>query len=130
MRLLLHTSSLPRLAVAALLLVSARSAGANTLTIASNPSGATVDIDGVVVGTTPYKANFPGGYFHKPHTIFGQRLERPMVARVSKEGYGTREIELTYGPIPWIALNGSHHGSYWLFKAEYFEVRLEPIWLC
>jgi serine protease Do len=126
-RLLSPTSSLLRLAVAAFALLSARDACANTLTIASNPSRATVEIDGVVVGTTPYEAKFPGGYFHKTHTVFGQRLERRMVARVSKEGYATKEIELTYGPIPWIALNGHHHGSYWLFKSDHFEVRLEPI---
>ena len=127
MQLLCHASSLSRWAVVAVLLLSARGACANTLTITSNPSGATVEMGGVVVGTTPYEVKFPGGYFHKTHTVFGQRLERPMVARVSKEGYATKEIELTYGPIPWIALNGRHHGSYWLFKAERFEVRLELI---
>jgi hypothetical protein len=34
---------------------------AGSLKITSTPSGATVEIDGVVVGTTPYEANFPGG---------------------------------------------------------------------
>src|SRR5713101_6680336 len=72
-------------------------ASANTLTITSTPPGATVAIDGVVVGTTPYEMKVPGGYFHKTHSVFGQKLEHSLVARISKEGYTTKEIELTYG---------------------------------
>ena len=37
------------------LFLSARTANADSLKITSNPSGATVEIDGVVVGTTPYE---------------------------------------------------------------------------
>ncbi len=92
--------------------IAAPAARANTLTITSTPPGATIVIDGVTVGTTPYEARFPGGYFHKTHTVFGQRLEHPMVARISKEGFTSKEIELTYGPLPWVALNGRFYGNY------------------
>jgi hypothetical protein len=60
-------------------------------------------------------------------TVLGARLEHPMVARISLAGYATKEIQLTDGPINWIALNGRSHGEYWLLKAEHFHVDLQPI---
>ena len=99
---------------------------AGSLKITSTPSGATVEIDGVVVGTTPYEANFPSGYFHKPHTVFGARLDHPLVARIYKDGYTSQEFTLTEGPHDWVALNGKNHGHYWLIKADVAEVTLKP----
>src|SRR2546425_12296265 len=84
----------------------AQTAEADTLRVTSNPTGATVEIDGVVVGTTPYEMKVPGGYFHKTHSVFGARLGHPMVLRVSKDRYATKEIIMTEGPMPWVALNG------------------------
>jgi len=110
-----------------LLFLSVETAGADTLKITSSPSAATVEIDGVVVGTTPYEMNVPGGYFHKTHTVFSARLGHPMVLRVSKDGYATKEIVMTEGPMPWVALNGTYHGDYWLLKTKHFDVALEPI---
>jgi S1-C subfamily serine protease len=43
-------------------------ARADTLKITSTPSGASVEINGVIVGTTPYEEQVPGGYFHKTIT--------------------------------------------------------------
>ena len=54
---------------------------ADTLEITSTPSGATVEINGVARGTTPYREDLPGGYFHRPLTALGKRLEYPMTAR-------------------------------------------------
>jgi PEGA domain len=99
---------------------------AETLTITSSPPGATVEIDGLVAGTTPYETDFPGGYFHKTHTAFGSRLEHSMVVRISKDGYLSQQVTLTNGPFDWVAINGRHHGSYFLIKARRFEVRLDP----
>src|SRR5271156_3595671 len=82
---------------------------AETLTITSSPPGATVEINGVVVGVTPYVAKFPSGYFHKTHTVFGTRLEHGMLARVYKDGFSVQEIELTEGPFEWVGLNGRNH---------------------
>ncbi len=59
---------------------------AETLKITSNPPGATVELDGVPVGTTPLEKEFPGGYFHRPRPVLGARLERPMMARISLPG--------------------------------------------
>jgi S1-C subfamily serine protease len=103
---------------------------ADTLKITSNPPGATVEIDGVVVGTTPYEMKVPGGYYHKPHSVFGARLEHAMVLRLRKDTYATKEIVMTEGPLPFVAFNplgGNYRGECWLLKTNKFDVTLEPI---
>jgi S1-C subfamily serine protease len=100
---------------------------AQSLKIDSNPPGATVELDGVPAGTTPLDKKFPGGYFHRTKTAIGQRLEHPMIARVSLPGYVTHEIALTEGPMDWIDLHGRHHGQYWLFKSSNFHVDLQTV---
>ncbi len=100
---------------------------AENLTITSSPAGATVEIDGMVVGVTPYKTDYPGGFFHKTHTAFGTRLEHAMMARVSKDGYLAQQITLTSGPFEWDAITGKHRGNYFLLKSERFEIKLQPV---
>jgi serine protease Do len=112
-------------AVVICLLAAPVRAAAETLRITSTPPGATVEIDGVAAGTTPFEKDFPGGYFHKTKTSMGARLEHPMVARITLAGYATKEIELTAGPMEWIGLNGRSHGEYFLFKSDHFDVTLE-----
>ena len=67
-------------------------------------------------GTTPFEKTFPGGYFHRAHTVIGQRLEHPMVARVSLAGYATHEIALTEGPCSGSTFTDAVTGQYWLFN--------------
>ena len=93
---------------------------ADKLQITSNPPGATVELDGVAVGATPFEKDFPGGYFHKTRTSMGSRLEHPVVARISLSGYATRECKLTEGAMNWISLNGRNRGEYWLLKSDHF----------
>jgi serine protease Do len=113
---------------AALVLLACPShANADKLQIISTPPGATVELDGVVVGTTPFEKDFPGGYFHKTRTSMGSRLEHPVVARISLAGYASRELKLTEGPMNWISLNGRNRGEYWLFKSDHFAVELKAI---
>jgi PEGA domain len=59
---------------------------ADKLQIVSTPPGATVEINGVPVGTTPFVKEFPGGYFHRTRTAVGSRLEHPMVVRITLAG--------------------------------------------
>ena len=100
---------------------------AEKLQITSNPSGATVELDGVVAGTTPFEKDFPGGYFHKTRTAIGARLEHPVVARISLTGYATKELVLTEGPMNWVSLNGRNRGEYWLLKTNHFNVELQTL---
>jgi S1-C subfamily serine protease len=67
-----------------------------------------------------------GGYFHKTATVYGARLERPIHARLSLLGYIPQDIELTVGPMKWIALNGTYHGDYYLIKDKVISVTLMP----
>jgi serine protease Do len=103
------------------------SARADTLKITSTPSGATVEINGVAVGTTPYEEQLPGGYFHKTKTALGRRLQNPMAARISLAGYTSKEVQMTEGPMNWVSLKGHNHGEYWLLKEKHFHVELDPI---
>ncbi|HEV2289993.1 MAG TPA: trypsin-like peptidase domain-containing protein [Candidatus Acidoferrales bacterium] len=98
---------------------------ADTLTITSTPSGATVEMNGVSVGKTPYTVNMPGAYFHKPHTSFGARLEHPVVVRISLDGYTSAQLTITEGPYAWHSLLGRAAGDYFLLKTNHFDVTLE-----
>lgn len=100
-------------------------AHAENLTITSDPPGATVEIDGVVSGKTPYQTTFPNGYFHKTHTAFNTRLEHSLVARVYKDGYLPQQVTLTDGPFEWIAVTGRRRGNYFLLKSDHFQVKLQ-----
>jgi len=102
-------------------------AGAESFSVTSSPAGAAVEIDGAVVGTTPFHADYPGGYFHKTHTVFSTRLEHRMVLRVSKDGYVLQQITLTDGPFDWIGVTGKHHGKYFLLRADHYELKLEAV---
>lgn len=102
-------------------------ASAKNLTITSTPPGARVEIDGSFSGTTPYRSPFPGGYFHKPHTVFGARLDHAMVMKISMDGYVSEKITLTNGPFVWTSVNGRQHGRYFLLKSARFDIRLDPL---
>jgi serine protease Do len=103
----------------------ARAARADNLTIASTPSGAKVEMDGVVVGTTPYQMKVPGSYLHRPHSVFSEKLEHQMTARIYKDGFAAQEVVLTEGPYKWISATGVAHGSYYLLKTSHVEISLE-----
>ncbi|MGH9686457.1 MAG: PEGA domain-containing protein [Candidatus Acidiferrales bacterium] len=100
---------------------------AKNLTITTSPPGARLEINGLFVGTTPYTSDYPGGYFHKPHTVFGSRLDRAMVLTISEDGYLPEKVIITKGPLAWVSINGRHHGNYFLLKATHFEIRLQPV---
>ena len=105
----------------------ARRTHAETLTITSTPPGASIEINGLAAGTTPYTVDYPGAYFHKPHTVFTSRLDHSMNVKVSLDGYVTERVTLTEGPFEWISFNGRHHGSYFLLKSSHFTIHLDPV---
>lgn len=84
------------LVLAALLLLALRT-HAEKLTITSSPPGATLEIDGQVMGSTPYEVTDPGGIFHKTHTVFGERLKHALTAHIYKDGYASQRLTLTTG---------------------------------
>ena len=102
-------------------------AKADKLTINSTPPGATVEIDGVKVGKTPFEKDYPGGYFHRTKTALGSRLEHPLVARIKLDGFAPKEVQLCDGPAQWRDIHGRDRGEYWTFKVSSFEITLVPI---
>src|SRR5580693_3334100 len=116
-----------RFVVVLILFVCSARVSADTLKITSKPPGATVEIDGVLAGTTPLEKDYPGGYFHKTRTSMGSRLEHALVARISLAGYATKELQLADGPMNWISINGRNRGEYWLLKSDHFDVELKAI---
>ena len=97
------------------------------LTITSDPPGATVEIDGTVVGKTPYRVQVPEAYFKGTHNVFGLKrcLGQQTHARISLDGYLPKEADLARGPYKWIAYNGTYHGDFWILKASLFNFTLE-----
>jgi hypothetical protein len=128
-----HTRALTLLplpiAFVILLFLSPNSACAakDYLTITSNPPGATVEIDGRVVGKTPYEVEVPGAYFRGTGNVFGLKhcLGQQIHVRILLDGYLPKEADLARGPYKWIAYNGTYHGDYWLLKAATFNFTLD-----
>jgi hypothetical protein len=50
---------------------------ADKLRITTIPPGAAVQINGVLVGITPYEQNVPGGYLHKTKTSLARASDIP-----------------------------------------------------
>jgi S1-C subfamily serine protease len=95
------------------------------LTINSQPLGATLEIDGVVVGKTPYKAEIPGGYLRGTKSVFGRLLRHQMRVKLSLDGYFSTEADLATGPTPWVGVIGTYRGDYWMLKSNTFNFILE-----
>jgi hypothetical protein len=114
----------PALAGALAILLLPPLGRAESLNITSAPAGANVEIDGVLVGTTPFHTDYPGGYFHKTHTVFGARLEHAMTWRVSKDGYAAPQITITDGLFEWLTVNGKRRGNYFVLKSDHFDLKL------
>ena len=49
-----------------------------------------------------------------------------MHARLTLPGYVSQDIDLTVGPMKWIALNGTYHGDYYLLRDKVITVTLLP----
>src|SRR6267154_4079199 len=107
------------------LAASTQSFAKDYLTINSQPQGATVEIDGVVVGKTPYTVEVPGGYLRGAKSVFGKLLRHQVHLKMTLDGYLWKEMDLANGPTPWIALNGTYHGAYWILKRAAFDLALQ-----
>jgi Trypsin-like peptidase domain len=99
----------------------------DTLKITSTPSGATVEINAVVVGTRPYEEQVPGIISTKPRqrSVDAFRIQWPQVS--ASPAIQPKEIQMTEGPLNWVSLKGHNHGEYWLLKLKRFHVDLDPI---
>jgi hypothetical protein len=108
-----------------LLMLPRLSVAKTYLTITSQPSGASVELDGIVVGTTPYSVEIPGSYVHGGKTVWTKFLRHQLHLRLTLEGYLSKEVDLANGPTPFITLNGVNHGDVWVLKSDTFNFALE-----
>jgi hypothetical protein len=59
-------------------------------------------------------------------SLFSKRLNQPVVVRVSKDGYVTKEIEITK-PMIWQSLNGRNRFAYFVITSNSFQIDLDKI---
>ncbi len=97
------------------------------LTITSDPPGASIEINGRVVGKTPYKVEVPKAYYHGCGNVFCLKhaLVDQLHARIMLDGFLPKDQDLARGPYKWIAFNGTYHGDYFLLQADTFNFTLE-----
>jgi hypothetical protein len=86
-------------------------ANKNYLTITSEPSGASTEIDGIVVGKTPFSVEVPATYLKGSHYVLSKFLRHQMHLRLALDGYLAKEVDLANGPMQLVALNGVNHGD-------------------
>ena len=106
------------------IVVPTQSFGKDYLTITANPSGRNLELDGLVVGTTPYSVEIPGAYLHGSHSVFGKLLRHQIHLKLTLDGYLSKEMDIADGPTAWIALNGTNHGDFWILKSATFNLTL------
>src|SRR6185503_14884839 len=117
------------LAVAALSIAvpsPAQAAKKIVVTLESEPSGASVEWNGQVVGTTPFQQQFDDSFFKTPKWLWSNFLNEPITLRVWKEGYVGKEVRLTSGPFRWVNANYTAEKIYYVINSVTFRVLLEP----
>ena len=99
----------------------------DVLTVTSVPEGATVEWNRKVIGITPL--NYPVGEYAfnaRKSTIFSKRLLQPVVLRVSKEGYVSKQATIT-SAWTWRSLNGKLAGTFYTITSNSFQIDLHKI---
>jgi hypothetical protein len=121
---------IPRALLVALLGVSVSFAGEeanDTLTVSSLPDGAQVEWNRKLIGTTPLTRKVGEYAFNsRKASLFSKRLDQPVVLRVSKEGYVTKEITITKEML-WQSLNGQNRFVFFVITSNSFQVDLDKI---
>jgi S1-C subfamily serine protease len=96
--------------------------------ITSAPSGATVEINGQQMGTTPLTLPVEE-YVYKGHGfwITSKYLATPVKLTLSKEGCVTKSLEITAGPYEWVNANGTARHIYYVITSPDFHLKLDEI---
>lgn len=99
----------------------------DTLTIISIPEGAQVEWNRKVIGVTPL-TNTIGEYAFnsRKSTIFSKKLRQPVVIRVSKDGYITKEVDISK-QMMMIGANGRPLFYFYILTSNHFEINLDKI---
>jgi hypothetical protein len=98
-----------------------------SVSIETIPAGAQVEVNGSVTCITPCSIKVPGYYFGMKHTALSSHGVEPIRVRLTKEGYVSKSVELTTGPIHWSSLSGVHGYDYYLISSERFTFQLDAV---
>ena len=96
------------------------------LVLNSSPQGARIEFNGNTIGTTPYRISYPKNYFDGPRTIYSRYLNERIVVTLYKEGYQTKTVELTHGPLLWRSYDGTNTFDFYTLDYRY-NITLVPI---
>lgn len=94
--------------------------------VTSDPLGATVELDGRVIGITPLEIEVED-FMVDGHGrwVFSKYLNVPITMTVSKEGYFSKSGLITRGPLHWVNGNGSAVHYYYVLTNSTWNVKLE-----
>ena len=114
--------------ISVLLSFSAIARADKKLTFTSDPPGARVEINGKYIGDTPLEYKVKDYVVDGAgHFTWSDYLAVPLQMTVSKEGYVTKTLIITRGPLTWTNLNGQVHKTYYVVTSREFTVKLEKI---
>ncbi len=102
-------------------------AGEKQVSFDSVPSGAQVELDGRIVGTTPTTVSFPDRCFGRKKLAWSDHVSQPISVRFLKEGFAPKVLNITEGPIHWSSFNRQNQYDYYLISATTFTVRLDSV---
>jgi hypothetical protein len=96
--------------------------------INSEPEGATIEVGGKVIGTTPYRQEVKEHYIYNgPRFAFSSFIPAPLTMTISKDGYVAKTMIITAGPYQWVSLNGQNRIIYYVIAQPEFYVKLEKV---
>src|SRR4030095_9300681 len=97
-----------------------------TIRISSEPTGANVEWNGQVIGTTPLVREFDDTFFKAPKWLWSSFLADEIAVQIRKEGYVGKELRLTAGPYRWVNVDRTAEKIYFVITGTSFHVSLEP----
>jgi hypothetical protein len=99
----------------------------DVLTVTSVPDGATVEWNRKVIGVTPLTYRVGEYAFNvRKSTLYSKRLSQPVILRVSKEGYISKDIVITHSWV-WRSFNGRVAYTYFTISSNDFQVDLDKV---
>ena len=93
--------------------------------ITSEPAGATIELNGKIIGNTPHQEKLKDFWFTGPKFVWNQFLNVPLQITVRKDGYIPQTITLTAGPYRWVNLNYTVEKIYYVITRTSFSVNLQ-----
>jgi S1-C subfamily serine protease len=94
--------------------------------VTTDPPGAKVQINGRTVGTTPYEIELED-FMVKGHGkwVWSKYLSTPMTMTLSREGYFSKEVQITSGPFRWVNGNGTAFHLYYVVTDTTWNIKLD-----